>query len=154
MKGLYIAFAAAVLLHSPAASQAPAAIDLESIRPLTGSWSYARVAIGTQATFRDASGVPRLMVTCNSATRAVTVTRTGVAAAAPTMSIWTTSSSRSVPASFQATGQLSASLNARDPLLDAMAFSRGRFATGAAGAPLVAVPAWPEVGRVIEDCRS
>ena len=154
MRSVSIAFAAAFLLHSPAQSQAPAAVELESVRPLTGSWSYARLAIGTQATFRDASAVLRLMVTCNSATRAVTVTRTGVAAAAPVMSIWTTTTSRSVPATFQATGQLSASLTARDPLLDAIAFSRGRFATGAAGAPLVAVPAWPEVGRVIEDCRS
>ena len=44
-------------------------------------------------------------------------------------------------------------LAARDPLLDAMAFSRGRFAIEQAGAAPLVVPAWAEVGRVIEDCR-
>jgi hypothetical protein len=42
---------------------------------------------------------------------------------------------------------------ARDPVLDAMAFSRGRFAIEAAGLPTLYVPSWPEVGRVVEDCR-
>lgn len=45
------------------------------------------------------------------------------------------------------------SLPARDPLLDAMAFSRGRFALDTAGLPTLYVPSWPEVSRVIEDCR-
>jgi hypothetical protein len=40
-----------------------------------------------------------------------------------------------------------------DPLLDAMAFSRGRFAVETAGKPTLYVPSWPEVSRVIEDCR-
>ena len=40
-----------------------------------------------------------------------------------------------------------------DELLDAMAFSRGRFVIEQAGAPTLVVPAYPEVGRVIEDCR-
>ena len=45
-------------------------------------------------------------------------------------------------------------LAARDPLLDAMAFSRGRFVIAAQGAAPLVLPAWPEVSRVIEDCRS
>ena len=46
-----------------------------------------------------------------------------------------------------------ASVPARDPLLDAMAFSRGRFAVEVSGGPTLVVPAYPEVTRVIEDCR-
>ena len=42
---------------------------------------------------------------------------------------------------------------ARDPLLDAMAFSKGRFALEVAGLPTLYVPSYPEVTRVIEDCR-
>lgn len=42
---------------------------------------------------------------------------------------------------------------ARDPLLDALAFSRGRFAIETAGLPTLYVPSWPEVSRVVEDCR-
>ena len=42
---------------------------------------------------------------------------------------------------------------ASDPMLDAMAFSRGRFALEVAGLPTLYVPSWPEISRVIEDCR-
>jgi hypothetical protein len=47
------------------------------------------------------------------------------------------------------TGRMPAS----DPLLDQMAFSRGRFLVRAEGGPSLVVPAWPEFARVIEDCR-
>jgi hypothetical protein len=44
-------------------------------------------------------------------------------------------------------------LPARDPLLDAIAFSRGRFAVAVPGEPTLYVPSWTEISRVIEDCR-
>jgi hypothetical protein len=50
-------------------------------------------------------------------------------------------------------GWLVAEIKARDPVLDAIAFSRGRFVFEAAGQPTLALPSWPEVSRVIEDCR-
>lgn len=46
-----------------------------------------------------------------------------------------------------------ARIPARDPLLDAMAFSRGRFAVEVSALPTLYVPAYPEVTRAIEDCR-
>ena len=46
-----------------------------------------------------------------------------------------------------------AALPARDPLLDAIAFSRGRFAVEVAGLQTLYLPSWPEITRVIEDCR-
>jgi hypothetical protein len=45
------------------------------------------------------------------------------------------------------------SLSPRDALLDAMAFSRGRFIVEQPGQPSLVVPAWAEFGRVVEDCR-
>jgi hypothetical protein len=51
------------------------------------------------------------------------------------------------------TAAMTAELPAGDPLLDALAFSRGRFAVEAAGQPRLIVPAWPELARVVEDCR-
>jgi len=50
-------------------------------------------------------------------------------------------------------GSVAAVLPARDPLLDAMAFSKGRFAVEVAGLPTLYLPSWIEVSRVIEDCR-
>ena len=46
-----------------------------------------------------------------------------------------------------------AELAASDPLLDAIAFSRGRFAVDVPGTAPVYVPAYPEITRVVEDCR-
>jgi hypothetical protein len=45
-------------------------------------------------------------------------------------------------------------LSAYDPLLDAIAFSRGRFLVAGGGAGILAVPSWPEAARAIEDCRN
>jgi hypothetical protein len=49
---------------------------------------------------------------------------------------------------------LSADLSSYDSLLDSMASSRGRFVVSVAGQPALVVPPWPEVARVIEDCRA
>ena len=150
------AFAAvlALSLSAPALSQAPAQVDIDTVHPLSGTWSYQAVQGGSIATFSDAGRRQRLILRCNRSARTVSIARTGVPAAAPTLSIWTTSSARSVPSRFDTTKTLTADLAANDPLLDAIAFSRGRFATAAAGAPMFAVTASPEAARVIEDCRS
>jgi hypothetical protein len=50
-------------------------------------------------------------------------------------------------------GWVTAWIAPRDPLLDAMAFSRGRFRVEVAKLPPLYLPSWPEVSRVIEDCR-
>lgn len=46
-----------------------------------------------------------------------------------------------------------ASLPVSDPLLDAMALSKGRFAVEVDGYPPLYLPSYAEVTRVIEDCR-
>ncbi len=69
---------------------------------------------------------------------------------------------RSVPASFNPlTNRISIDVTSNDPLLDALAFSRGRIGVivlQSAGSPVqsvqLVVPAWPEIARVVEDCRS
>jgi len=40
-----------------------------------------------------------------------------------------------------------------DPLLDAIAFSRGRIAVGLPGTPAIVLPGWAKPARVAEDCR-
>ena len=47
----------------------------------------------------------------------------------------------------------SASLPARDPRLDRIAFSRGRFALESPDGAGLTLPVQSEIGRVIEDCR-
>ena len=71
------------------------------------------------------------------------------------MSIQTSFGVRSLPlaAVGGAPAHAGAALAATDPWLDAMAFSRGRFTVGVAGLDLLVIPAWPELARVVEDCR-
>ena len=84
--------------------------------------------------------------------RQIVLARAG-AGAAPAITVRTTSAVRSIPARA-AGGSLTASVAASDPILDAIAFSRGRFTVEVAGMPTLILPAWPETARVIEDCRS
>jgi hypothetical protein len=158
------ALLAATSLHAqtaappaPAAS-APAlaapAINYAIAAPVPGSWSWARVAGGSEATFVSQSAIPQLSIRCSVAARRVTISRPA-AGAAPFLIVWTSSQARSLPASFlPATRRLNAEVSAYDPLLDAIAFSRGRFAVGISGQQALVVPPWAEVARVIEDCRA
>jgi hypothetical protein len=57
---------------------------------------------------------------------------------------------------WSATATPSGTLAARaasDAALDQIAYSRGRFAVEVRGLETLIMPAWAEVGRVIEDCR-
>jgi len=149
-----LALAAACWALPLFAAHAQAAGDHGNAQPAAGSWSHVLVAGGSEAHFRDSGGTIRVILACARATRQVTVARTS-AAPATAISVWTSTMSRTIPARFEPNAmRVSAQLAAYDGLLDAIAFSRGRFATGAAGLPMVAVPVWPEVSRVIEDCRS
>lgn len=49
-------------------------------------------------------------------------------------------------------GYLAVEFDVADPFLDALAFSRGRIGVDH-GSVRIALPAWPEFTRVIEDCR-
>jgi len=142
-------FAWAALLPAAVAAQAPpAGVDAYRGRALTpGAWTL-RLASGSSEASYGAAGLSRLTLRCEMAARRVRITRPDHPAG-PIMII-TSSVTRTLAAS--------AELTASDPLLDAIAFSRGRFvvmtpsSTGAAGDVLI-VPAWPEAARIVEDCR-
>jgi hypothetical protein len=138
---------------SLAAQSVPAIPDLSIATPIGGNWSWAQTAEGSQATFADANSKPQMIIGCARSTRRVSISRTA-SSTAPSVSIWTSSQSRTLPASFDsATGRLSAEVAAFDPLLDALATSRGRIGVIVAGTPALVVPAWAELARVVEDCR-
>ena len=150
-----LAIVAALALAAPGALHAQSApADLSAAPPIAGNWRYAAVAGGSEATFANASALPQLIIRCSRATRRVTIAKPA-SAAAPFLAVWTATLARSVPASFNPqTARLTAELAAYDPLLDALAFGRGRIGVTVSGTPSLVVPAWPEIARVIEDCRS
>lgn len=152
IRSIAVAFALAAAAPLQAQSPAPVATYAHAL-PIAGSWTYRPVAGGSEAIFANAGAQPQLTIRCTRSTRRVTLAKPATGAA-PFLFVWTSSNTRNVPASFQpASAQLVADLTAIDGLLDSIAFSRGRFAVSASGSPVIVLPAWPELTRVVEDCR-
>jgi len=151
---MHFRIAAALALVVASSVGAQAIPDLSTATPLAGAWSYSSTADGTEARFVDASANPQLILHCTRATRRVSISKPATAAA-PAINVWTSSQTRSIPTSFNpATGRLSADLQPYDALLDAMSSSRGRIGLSVGAQPALVVPPWPEIARVVEDCRA
>ncbi|WP_294124237.1 hypothetical protein [Sphingomonas sp.] len=135
-------FVAALLLAAApaAAQQSPLTFEAGKSLPLAnGQWSHFATADGSIAMYGT-----QIQLRCDKATRTVTIARPNAAPAA--LTIATDTMTRNLPPSGR--------LLATDPLLDAIAFSRGRFIVSGGIGPTIAVPSWPEAARSIEDCRN
>lgn len=97
-----------------------------------------------------------VMLRCDRSARTVTLYRNGAASVAVPASIATTSATRALsaaPVAGASPAMVALAFDPNDRLLDAMAFSRGRFSLEINGLPALYLPVWAEVGRVVEDCR-
>ena len=134
---------AALLLAAAApaaAQQSVSSFEAGKLLPLaSGQWTYFATAGGSIAAYGS-----HVQLRCDRTARTVTISRPNGAPAA--LTITTDSVTRSLPPSGQ--------LIATDPLLDAIALSRGRFIVWGGTWPAIAVPSWPEAARSIEDCRN
>ncbi len=127
-------------------------------RPLTpGDWVYRRDNRGSLALFGPAGDAAHFVIRCDTAKRRIYLSRAGNFAGGDTgrMTIRTTTALQAyaVANSNEDPPFAAADLAPTDPHLDAMAYSRGRFAIIVKGAPDLIIPAWPEFSRVVEDCR-
>jgi len=93
-----------------------------------------------------------LWLVCDPAARKVEIRFTSPKLNETVMTVATTSTQRTLKAS-RSGAEVVAVVAASDPLLDAMAFSRGRFMVTVLHDMPRYVPAWPEISRVVEDCR-
>jgi hypothetical protein len=138
----------------PAVAQDSSNVDFSYSPVSRGSWTYREITGGSEASFVDGTSTTRMIVACGKVTRLVTISRTSTAPAA-NLTFWTSSASRNLAARFdQPSGRVIVQLGGSDPLLDALVFSRGRFATMMPGTPALVLPAEPEVAHVVEDCRA
>ena len=119
----------------------PPATDWREQALTPGTWTYA----AGSARFGLPGAPPLVTMSCEVGAQRILLNRSG---AGGSITVRTTSTARTLPASAGV-----ATLAARDPLLDAIAFSRGRFAVEGAGATPLVLPAWAEPARVIEECR-
>lgn len=120
-----------------------------------GSWNYENRGNLTLAVFVTPGRGSTFAIQCNRPSTNIALMMAGQGRANPAMTIRTETVSRAIGASL-VIGELSnviANVPANDPLLDAMALSKGRFAVEADGLPPLYLPSHAEVSRVIEDCR-
>ncbi|WP_084583835.1 hypothetical protein [Sphingomonas azotifigens] len=118
--------------------------------PLTpGDWRYRAAS----ASYGAAGVAPVATLRCDLGTRQVTLSRAGTAPA--TLTLRTTSAVRALSATPdpRSPGMLAITFAASDSFLDAIGYSRGRFVVEGGGLPTLVIPAWPEILRVVEDCR-
>ena len=124
-----------------------------------GDWTYSPgMEGGGTASFGANTNAPLFEIECRHLPRrlpVLTLYRSGSANGAVPMRIRTETQERllSVTQDISRPGTLSVLVNPTDPLLDAIGFSRGRFAVEVSGLRTLYIPAWPEITRVIEDCR-
>jgi len=139
----------------PAPSPAPA--DWRDRPHTPGDWHHVADPARPAARYRSPEGVALLTLDCDRPARTVSISLPGPAAA---LTIRTTSTARTLPTRASAVADAAtpavavATLPAADPLLDAMAFSRGRFSVEQPGRAPLTLPPWAEVGRLVQDCRA
>lgn len=133
--------AALLAVAAPAAGQNPTlSFDAGKTLPIaTGQWTYVASTTGSEARYGT-----HIVIRCDRATRKVAIYQPNLPNS--TLTISTSDLTQTLPVGGR--------LLANDPLLDAIAFSRGRFLVSSGSGPILAIPSWPEAARSIEDCRN
>ncbi|MFM6933157.1 MAG: hypothetical protein ACKOUT_13045 [Novosphingobium sp.] len=125
----------------------PSSTDWRDMPRSAGDWSWSREGRVSIAHYGQI-----FWLTCSLPDRRIALMLASPAAASQPLVITTTSTRRTLSADPES-GRLTARVPASDPLIDAMAFSRGRFMIEAGGTAPLYLPSWPEISRVAEDCR-
>jgi hypothetical protein len=136
------------------APQPPAPVEWQDRDTTPGDWRYQVDGAGSVALFGADAQSSLFVIRCDKVTRRISLLRPGVAGA--TMTVRTSYGAVAWPASASA-GTVAATQAIRaanDTALDQIAYSRGRFAIEVQGVPMLILPAWAEVARVVEDCRA
>ena len=125
--------------------------DWQDAPATPGDWVYRTAGPDSIADFRSPAGGQIFQLIC-TADRDIMLAVIASVPNANAITIRTEHFDRALAADAMESS-VATILAPTDPLLDAMAFSKGRFAVEVAGGPQLFLPAWPEVMRVIEDCR-
>lgn len=123
-----------------------------------GSWVYQNFAPadGRRALFSDPDNTFYFALACAAGPDGMLVQfdRTGSPAKRYlAMTIRTETTQRTLTAERFGSQMIIAGVSASDPLLDAMALSKGRFAVEVEGEATLILPSHAEVSRLVEDCR-
>ena len=120
-----------------------------------GVWAYDKEPGESFALFGEAGMRERFLLRCGDGAVSLAVMTGETQEQSRSMRVTTetvTAALEAAPVPSQAR-IIAADLDPNDPLLDAMAITKGRFAVEVEGFEPFYLPAWTEVSRVIEDCR-
>ena len=131
----------------------PLASDWRDWPYTPGDWVYRQEARGSVASFGQAGTAPAFTIRCDMVARTIQLSRPGSVTAPMTFRTSSTLRTLTTQTGGGTPANVVVSLNARDGLLEAMLFSRGRFVIEQTGYPTLVLPSWAEIGRVTEDCR-
>ena len=121
-----------------------------------GDWFYKSIPPFSYAGFGESDTVFEFVMRCDNNTATVSVGRVSSQQVAQPMMIRTETMERLLtarPRQGSIETLLAIDLPAHDPIFDAMALSKGRFAVEVGGEPTLYIPSWPELTRLVEDCR-
>jgi hypothetical protein len=125
--------------------------------PITpGGWVYRKDDRGSLALFGQSDRDAVFIIRCDKARRQLFLSRSGSVKDGATMVLRASDGLQSYPAgnSGGTPHYVAISVSPRDMMMDRISYSRGRFAVETSGLESLAIPAWPEFSRVVEDCRT
>ncbi len=152
--------APAPVVVAPKSTPAPVPLDgnWQDAPRSAGDWAYRRDSRGSVALFGPTGADASFIIRCDSAARRIYLSRAGAFPGSDSgmMTIRASSGLKSfaVKNNGDTPAYIAATLPVNEPQLDAMAFSRGRFLVSVKGGADLVIPSWPEIARVIEDCRA
>jgi len=124
--------------------------------PITpGTWTYREDDRGSLALFGEVGRDAIFIIRCDQSRRQLFLSRAGSVGERATMILRATAGQASYPAANSGgkPPYAAVTVSPGDIMMDRIAYSRGRFAVETTGLPSIAIPAWPEFSRVVEDCR-
>jgi hypothetical protein len=128
--------------------------DWTDWRLTAGDWVYRRDDRGSIALFGVAGNDAVVTLRCDKSRARIYLARAGTGSGGK-MVVRSSSALKEFAASPTggALPYLASEILPDDRILDAVAYSRGRFALEVDGQLPIAIPSWAEIGRVVEDCR-
>lgn len=130
--------------------------DWRDIPLAPGTWVYREDGRGSLALYGEPESEALFLVRCDQADRRIFFSRAGsLDAAGGTMAFQASHGEASYAAQNSSGAQpyIVAATSGTDSYLDAIAFSRGRIVVTVTGQGVIALPNWPQMTRVFEDCR-
>ncbi len=124
--------------------------------PITqGDWVYRQDERGSIALYGNADQDAILTLRCDKNQNILYLSRAGNPKTSAKMTIRTSHTLKSYTATALGDTPAYAAIAIKpdDRILDALVYTRGRFAIEVNGLLSVAIPSWAEIGHIVEDCR-